>query len=165
MAKYFLLLFICFCIGMPSVAQDKVYTGKVEVIDIEENEKAVTFHVEGLADKKKDVIEAAKKTVFYKLFFEGVEGLNEDEKLVKRENKFWLDNFFKGDRAPYNGYVAGAQLEGEVKELAYGEYQGFVNVIVNYKALILELDRNKLRDEDGSVEEVKPKEKRSFRKR
>lgn len=157
---YWLLAFIWGSTFLSIQAQEKL-TGQVELLEIDET--TATFHAEGFASKKKEVIEVAKKTVFHKLFHEGVEGFNEDKKLVENENKYWLETFFQGDKAPYHGFVKGAQLEGEVEELPTGEYHGFANVVVNYEALIRTLKINKLIiDENAPPEEPAPKPKKRF---
>lgn len=141
-------------------AQERL-TGQVDLLEIDET--TATFRSEGFSDKKKDVIEIAKMTVFNKLFHEGVEGFNEDKKLIENENKYWLENFFKGEKAPYHGFVKGAQLEGEVEQLPTGEYHGFANVVINYEALIRTMKINKLIiDENAPIEEPAPKPKKKF---
>ncbi len=157
---YLLLAFILGSTFISLRAQEKL-TGLVELLEIDET--TATFRSEGFSDKKKDVIETAKKTVFHKLFHEGVEGFNEDKKLIENDNKFWLENFFEGEKAPYHGFVKGAQLEGEVEELPTGEFHGFANIIVNYEALIRTLKINKLIiDENAPIEEPAPKPKKKF---
>lgn len=154
------LALICLVAFIPLNAQ-KIFTGQVELLELDET--TATFRAEGFAGKKKEVLEAAKMTVFHKLFYEGVEGFNEDRKLVEYENKYWLENFFKGDRAPYNGFVKGAQLEGETDQLATGEYHGFANVVVNYETLIRTLEINKIiLDKNAPQKEDTPKTKRKF---
>lgn len=157
---YLLLAFILGSTFLSLRAQEKL-TGQVELLEIDET--TATFRSEGFSDKKKDVIEVAKKTVFHKLFDEGVEGFNDDKKLIEKENKYWLETFFQGDKAPYHGFVKGAQLEGEVEELPTGEYHGFANVVVNYEALIRTLKINKLIiDKNAPLEEPAPKPKKKF---
>lgn len=157
---YLLLAFILGSTFISLRAQEKL-TGQVELLEIDE--ATATFHSEGFSGKKKDVIEAAKKTVFYKLFHEGIEGFNDDKKLIENENQYWLENFFKGEKAPYHGFVKGAQPEGDIEELPTGEYHGFANIVINYEALIRTLKINKLIiDENAPVEETVPKPKKKF---
>ena len=117
-----------------------------------------------MSEKKKDVLEASTKKLFYKLLYEGVEGFNDDQKLVEQEKKFWLENFFKGgDRAPYNGFVKGVQLDGTIETLPTKEYRGFANVVVNYESLIRTLKINHLIvDEETQKVEPEAKPKRGF---
>ena len=87
---FFLLLFGFTC----SLQAQYKGVGEVELLELDET--TATFKAEGLSEKKKDVLEAATKNLFYKLLYEGVEGFNDDQKLVEQEKKFWLENFFKG---------------------------------------------------------------------
>ena len=57
------------------------HTGNVELMEIDNG--IATFHVEGIASKKSDTMLSAKETVFHRLFDNGVEGFNNDEKLVE----------------------------------------------------------------------------------
>ncbi len=158
--RYLLVILLSFCIGLPVAAQDKP-AGTVELIELDSS--IATFHVECFAHKKKDIIESAQITTLYKLLYEGVEGFNEDRKLIENENKYWLESFFKGKNAPYIGYVKGTRLEGEVEELPTGQYRGFAIVSVNYDSLIRTLKINKIIiDENASEEKVEPKEPKGF---
>lgn len=156
----FFLTLVCLGIGLCLNAQTKLI-GQVELLELDET--TATFRAEAFAEKKKEVLEVAQMTVFYKLFYEGIEGFNEDRKLVEHENKYWLENFFKGDRAPYHGFVKGAQLEGEVDRRSTGEYHGFANVVIHYEALIRTLEINELIiDKNAPPKEETPKPKRKF---
>ncbi len=161
MKKLFLFLTLVIGIAFNMGAQVKS-VGEVELLEIDET--TATFRAEGLSDKKKDVIDAATRNLFYKLLYEGVEGFNDDQKLVEQEKKFWLENFFKGgDKAPYNGFVKGVQLEGPVTELPSKEYRGFVNIVVNYESLIRTLKINHLiLDQAYQKVDTTPKPKRGF---
>lgn len=161
MKRIYLLLAFVLGSTFLSLRAQETLTGQVELLEIDET--TATFRSEGFSGKKKGVIDAAKKTVFYKLFYEGVEGFNEDKKLIENENLYWQENFFKGDRAPYNAFVKGAQPEGEVNELPTGEFHGFANIIINYEALIRTLKINKLIiDENEPIEKPAPKPKKKF---
>lgn len=161
MKRLFLLLTLIIGGAIFSLKAQEKLTGQVELLEIDET--TATFRSEGFSGKKKEVIEVAKKTVFHKLFHEGVEGFNEDRKLIENDNKFWLENFFKGEKAPYHGFVKGAQLEGEVEELPTGEFHGFANIVINHEALIRTMKINKLIiDENAPIEEPTPKPKKKF---
>ena len=157
------LFFFLLLVGL-SCSLHAQYKGVGEVELLELDETTATFRAEGLSDKMKGVLEAATKNLFYKLFYEGVEGFNDDQKLVEQEKKFWLDNFFKGgDRAPYNGFVKGIQLDGAIETLPTKEYRGFANIVVNYESLIRTLKINHIIvDEETQKVAPEPKEKREF---
>lgn len=155
-----LLLLTCLGISLSSQAQEK-FIGQVELLELDET--TATFRVEGIAAKKKDVLDVAKKTVFYKLFYEGVEGINDDRKLVEQEKKYWLENFFRGNKAPYNGFVKGAQLEGKTEVIPTGEYRSFANVVIHHESLIRTMKINGvITNEDAPKKEKEPAPSRDF---
>lgn len=89
-------------------ASAQQYEGSAELMEI--NEQTAIFKVESYAYKKDDVIEVAKKTLIYKLLYEGVEDFY-DGKMLKETDRsqYYLDNFFKGgNKAPYNAFIDGA---------------------------------------------------------
>lgn len=139
---------------MLSVSAQTKFDGQVELLELDDN--TATFRAEGVAEKKKEVIEVAKMAVFRKLFYTGVEGFNDDKQLVERKNKYWLDNFFAGEeRAPYNAFVKGAQLDGDIDRLPTGEYHGYANVIVNTEFLIRMMETNGVIGTEKAAEPVK----------
>lgn len=125
-------------------ASAQQYEGSVELMEI--NEQTAIFRVESYADKKDDVIEAAKKTLIYKLLYEGVEDFY-DGKMLKETDRsqYYLDNLFKGgNKAPYNAFINETQLEGSVENVATGGYKGMVNVVLKYPFLFSTLQTNKI---------------------
>lgn len=74
------------------------HSGKVELLEFDG--KTALFAVEGIAAKKGDVLQSAKETLFDRLLYTGVEGLNNDRKLVNKpreelKTKDYAVNFFK----------------------------------------------------------------------
>ncbi len=155
MKKSLLLLFLFFFPVYVSFSQVN-HTGNVELIDMSDDSSILTFSVEGVAARKGDVEKAAKETLFYKLLYEGVEGVNEGEKLIQHEKKYWLDNFFEGkNNVPYNRYIKGIEQEGAVVKEG-NDYKGTYNIVLNMKGLIKELKLNGIRD-GGEVRSARPK--------
>ena len=100
------------------------HTGNVELMEIDNG--IATFHVEGIASKKNDTLLSAKETIFHRLFDNGVEGFNNDEKLVETitaKNKFYLEKFFDGKNAPMNRFVAGVQQVGNPSKNEFDLYK------------------------------------------
>lgn len=125
------------------------HTGNVELMEIDNG--IATFHVEGIASKKNDTMLSAKETVFHRLFDNGVEGFNNDEKLVETitaKNKFYLEKFFDGKNAPMNRFVAGVQQVGNPSKNEFDLYKCSYSVSIKYKALSRDLVQNKLREKD-----------------
>ena len=138
-----IILFIIF-ISFVYSASAQQYEGSAELMEI--NEQTAIFKVESYADKKDDVIEVAKKTLIYKLLYEGVEDFY-DGKMLKETDRsqYYLDNLFKGgNKAPYNAFIDEAQLEGSVESLPSGSYKGSVNVVLKYPFLFSTLRTNKI---------------------
>lgn len=125
------------------------HTGNVELMEIDNG--IATFHVEGIASKKNDTMLSAKETVFHRLFDYGVEGFNNDEKLVETitaKNKFYLEKFFDGKNAPMNRFVAGVQQVGNPSKNEFDMYKCSYTISIKYKALSRDLVQNKLREKD-----------------
>ena len=108
-----------------------------------------TFQVQGIASKKSDTSISAKETVFHCLFDKGVEGFNNDEKIVETvtaKNKFYLEKFFEGKNAPMNRFVSGVQQAGNPSKNESGMFSCTYIISVKYKALSRDLVQNKLRE-------------------
>ena len=131
-------------------------TGSVEILEVEQDGDILTFKVEGIAAKKADVIISAKETLFYRLLYEGVEGVNDDNKLIEHENKYWLDNFFKGKNAPYNAYVRSIEQDGAIAKSG-SEFVGSYYIVLNFKALLKALEANGPIDREKVLAKVPPK--------
>lgn len=74
------------------------HSGTVELLEFDG--KTALFAVEGIAAKKGDVLQSAKETLFDRLLYTGVEGLNNDRKMVNKpreelKTKDYAVNFFK----------------------------------------------------------------------
>ena len=142
MLSRIILLIISISFAYSASAQQ--YEGSAELMEI--NEQTAIFRIESYADKKDDVIEVAKKTLIYKLLYEGIEDFY-DGKMLKETDRsqYYLDTFFKGgNKAPYNAFIDGAQLEGDVENLPSGSYKGVVNVVLKYPFLFSTLRTNKI---------------------
>lgn len=123
------------------------HTGNVELMEIDNG--IATFHVEGIASKKSDTMLSAKETVFHRLFDNGVEGFNNDEKLVETvtaQNKFYLDKFFEGKNAPMNRFVTGVQQLGNPTKDESGMFRCGYTILVKYRILSNDLVQNRLRE-------------------
>lgn len=135
---------------LPSSAQI-MHTGSVEILEIDGT--VATFQVEGIASKKDDTLISAKETLFKCLFDKGVEGFNDDEKLVETENsknKFYIEKFFEGKNAPMNRFISGVQQMGKPVRNSSDMYSCIYTILIKYKALSRDLVQNHLRAKDIS---------------
>lgn len=147
----FALLAFTFAIFSPfSVSAQQNRTGNVELVEIDEDSGLLTFSVEGFASRKSDVIISAKETLFYKLLYTGVEGVNDGKKHIVHEKKYWLENFFEGKNAPYNAIIEGIEQEGAINKTTDG-YYGTFNIIIKYKAFLRALRLNGIIDKETPV--------------
>lgn len=131
-------------------------TGSVELTEVESNGDVLTFLVEGISEKKAEVIISAKETVFYRLLYEGLEGVNDGKKLIENENKYWLTQFFSVKNAPYNAYISKIEQDGPVQKSGT-EFTGRFIIILNYKALLKTLKTNGIIDHSEAVARVPKK--------
>lgn len=144
--KRLFLLAAAILVAATVLAQTQ-HTGNVELMEIDNG--IATFQVEGMASKKNDVCLSAKETVFHRLFDKGVEGFNNDEKIVETvtaKNKFYLEKFFEGKNAPMNRFVYGVQQAGNPSKNESGMFSCTYIISVKYKALSRDLVQNKLRE-------------------
>lgn len=139
--------FLLFIFGLvPMLVQAQVrHVGTVELLEFDDN--LATFQVECQASKKGDVQLAAREFVFEKLFYEGVEGVNDDEKLINNlnnRNKFFLEKFFEGKYAPMYRFIAGDTLLDQISKNSDGKFTGTYTIVVKYRLLVKELKLNRL---------------------
>lgn len=133
-----LLTLAVLVLSLFSAAAQNTYDGKAVLL--EHKGKQALFAVEVEVDKKGDIEACASEALMYILLTEGVPGINGGEKLMQKENKYWLSHtFFTGKNAPYKPHIAGAQLEDEPRQTPTGRYRGSVYINLNYDALLRQL--------------------------
>ena len=131
MKKFAIIIYAFLSAFTLSAQQNR--TGSVELMEVESNGNIQTFLVEGISEKKGDVLSSAKETLFYKLLYEGVKGVNNGNKLIEYENKYWLNQFLSGNNAPYNAYIQKITPDGTVQKdgtVFYGKHV----IVLNYAA-------------------------------
>ncbi len=154
-------MFALLTVAFSATAQVRAnYGGTVEILELDDNR--ATFSSVGADSDDDNVLIAAEKNLFQKLFYDGVEGFNGDKPLVER-NTSALETFYqtRSDskrierRLPYKAYVVSSQLEGEPKKNDEGMYTGTATIVVNYKRLISYLKMNKAILGEDSVVVIK----------
>ena len=138
--------------GLSVNAQITPFRGDVEVIELSPDSTFV-FQVTCSSLKKDELKTLAEKTVLYALLFDGVEGVNDDEKLVHRENRKYFENFFytKDKLSPHQRFILGTQLEGKPAKQDNEEFKATFSVSVKYKALCREMRLQKLTDPNAVI--------------
>ena len=122
------------------------HSGTVELLEFDG--KTALFAVEGIAAKKGDVLQSAKETLFDRLLYTGVEGLNNDRKLMNKpreelRTKDYAVNFFKKRMHAYLKMDAGGkqtllELLGSITQQG-AEYSGVYLIPIKYNVLIRDL--------------------------
>lgn len=141
-------LLVIVCVLAPFLLRAQVrHLGEVELLEFDGT--YATIQAEGIADKKNETATAAMCLVFEKLFYTGVDGLNNGEIIVTvaltAQNKYYFDKFFEGKNAAMNRFVSGSELLGKVEKDESGGYKALYTIVVKYKALLEDLELNKLR--------------------
>ncbi len=99
-----------------------------------------TFLSAGIGNGKDGCKDNAIKSLFYTLFFQGVEGVNDGKPLVAQANKSYTDSFFDFNKR-YVHYVV--ETEEYVKpKKADGVHQGTFRIIIRLTQLINDVRKN-----------------------
>ena len=122
------------------------HSGTVELLEFDG--KTALFAVEGLAAKKGDVLQSAKETLFDRLLYTGVEGLNDDRKLISKSReelrtRDYAVNFFKKRMHAYPKMDAGGkqtllELLGSIIQQG-PDFSGVYLIPIKYNVLIRDL--------------------------
>ncbi len=99
-----------------------------------------TFLSAGKSSNKKQVEEDAIKSLFYTLFFTGVDGVNDGKPLVTTPNPMYTNNFFNG-MARYTPYLVETDEHSKPSK-AGGSYQGTYKVTIRLNQLISDVRKN-----------------------
>lgn len=102
---------------------------------------SATFTTVGADAKSKNVQDNAVKSLFYTLFYVGVDGVNEGKPLIVNDNKSYVETFFSS-RIPF--FVKSVTETVKPAKNANKIYQGTYAVTVVYANLLKDLERNKL---------------------
>lgn len=111
---------------------------------------SATFISVGVADKAKDVPANAAASLFYTLFYSGVDGINNGRPLITDDNKEYVNTFLMS-RYPFfvRSNVELAKPEKNPNKLFQGNYR----ITIVYSNLIKDLERNKLcKSRDPEIE-------------
>ena len=101
---------------------------------------------------KKEVEANAAKSVFYTLFYQGVEGINDGKPLVNQDNKLYTNSFFNSTNR-YSFYVVSV-VEAEKPKKVAGNYRANYNVTIYINRLINDLTTNKVHVKNLTVDDI-----------
>ena len=113
---------------------------QVVVYETSDNVSA-TFTTVGADAKSKNVQDNAVKSLFYTLFYVGVDGVNGGKPLIVNDNKSYVETFF-ASRIPF--FVKNVTETVKPAKNANKVYQGTYAVTVVYANLLKDLERNKV---------------------
>lgn len=102
---------------------------------------AATFTSVGVSDKAKGTADNAAASLFYTLFYVGVDGINDGKPLITTDNKDYVNTFLTS-RYPF--FVRSNVELGKPVKNANKVFQGNYRITVVYSNLIKDLERNKL---------------------
>ena len=122
------------------------HSGTVELLEFDG--KTALFAVEGIAAKKGDVLQSAKETLFDRLLYTGIEGLNNDRKLMNKpreelRTKDYAVNFFKKRMHAYlkmdaSGKQTSLELLGSVTQQG-PHFSGVYLIPIKYNTLVRDI--------------------------
>lgn len=136
---FFSLVFIFF--AAPVSGQEYL-----QIVSLEsDNGTYGTFTSAGMGEKKKDVEENAVKSLFYTLFFQGVEGVADSKPLVAKPNVSYTNSFFN-DMARYSTYVVEVKEADKTKKVG-NNFQGTMRIKIRLRQLINDVRKNTHYDE------------------
>lgn len=143
MKKFLNILLFIPLFFLPAASYGQEY---LQIVSLEsDNGTQGVFTSTGMGEKKKDVEVNAIKSLFYTLFFQGVEGVADGKPLVAKPNVPYTNSFFN-DMARYSSYVTGT--EEIVKSKKTGNYfQGTFKITLRLRQLINDVRKNTHYDE------------------
>lgn len=144
--KRLLSLFVLILFGTLAAFAQVEHSGAVQLLEFDG--KTALFAVQGIADKKADVLRSAEETIFDTLFYSGVHGINEGRPLMNKPReqlltKDYAVNFFKKRMHAYlktdsSGKAVLAELLGSAVSSGTG-YSGVYLIPVKYNVLVRDL--------------------------
>lgn len=138
MKRIHLLFVLLLVILLPVAAEE--YMGICSLVS--QDEKNATFESAGMSAKSRLVEENAIHSLFYTLFYTGIEGVNNGKPLVHKENKTYTNGFFN-EQAKYTFYVVSSSPMDKVQKVG-NEYRATYSIQIKLSKLIADLKTNKV---------------------
>lgn len=109
---------------------------------ISQDDRNATFESAGMSAKSRLVEENAIHSLFHALFYSGIEGINNGQPLVQKENKTYTNGFFN-EQAKYSFYIISKEPIEKVQKLG-NDYRATYKVQIRLSKLIADLKMNKV---------------------
>lgn len=143
MKKFLNILLFIPLFFLPAASYGQEY---LQIVSLEsDNGTQGVFTSAGMGEKKKDVEVNAIKSLFYTLFFQGVEGVADGKPLVAKPNVPYTNSFFN-DMARYSSYVTGTEEIVKSKKIG-NNFQGTFKITLRLRQLINDVRKNTHYDE------------------
>lgn len=129
------------------------YSNDVTCVKADDNIAVIT--ASGTAEKKKDVYNMALKSIFNAIFLNGIDGVENGQPLVGKEDSYYMNQFFS---SRYMLFVKNYETVGDLVRQSSNLYKGTVTAQILLGALKKDLIRNKLMtrsQEEMSMEETR----------
>ncbi len=137
MKKIITLIVLAFCASAIS-AKAQNY---LQIVNYESSAGVTsTFVSAAQAANRKDLEKDAIESLFYTLFFTGVEGIEGGMPLVNKQNPMYTNTFFN-ESARYNSYLVGIEEASKPKKVG-NMFQGSYRITIRFKQLAGDVRRN-----------------------
>ncbi len=137
MKRQYLLLFVLLFI---SICQAEEYIGICSFIS--QDDKNATFESAGISIKSAGIEENAIKSLFHSLFYTGIEGVNNNQPLVQKENKTYTNGFFN-EQARYSFYIV-SSAPIDKKQKIGNAFRATYQIQIRLSKLIADMKANKV---------------------
>lgn len=112
----------------------------IQIITHESSDaESATFTSVGVASKAKDVADNAAESLFYTLFYEGVDGVNGGQPLITTDDKQYVKDFLA---SRYHFFVRSSVEMAKPEKNPNKQFQATYRITVVYGNLIKELERH-----------------------
>lgn len=109
---------------------------------ISQDDRNATFESAGMSAKSRLVEENAIHSLFHALFYTGIEGVNNGQPLVQKENKTYTNGFFN-EQAKYSFYIISKEPIDKIQKLG-NDYRATYKIQIRLSKLIADLKMNKV---------------------
>lgn len=131
-----IMVILLLMVAMPAGAQD--YLQIVSLVS--DNGAEGVFTSAGNGKNRKEIVDDAVKSLFYTLMFTGVDGVNDGQPLVTKDNLPYTNSFFN-NQARYAFYLVSADMSGKPSKVG-SSMQGTVTVTVRLRQLVNDVRKN-----------------------
>ncbi|MCQ2284824.1 MAG: DUF6175 family protein [Bacteroidales bacterium] len=115
----------------------------LDIVSLEQQANGnATFSVAAMSDVKKNLSINAQESLFHTLFYTGVEGVNNGQPLIEKENKVYTNSYFNSD-ARYTFYVNSCDEAQKITKVG-DSFRCTYHVSIKLSKLLTDLKTNKV---------------------